>query len=618
MRKNRSAWKKFLSRLGLDPSRKQKPAQPLRSRWLRLEPLEERRLLTVGPVAHPIPDVNISQGSSTVAVPLTNDFQEIGGAQSALRYQVVADSNRSLFLSPPVVARTSMLFLQPAPNALGSATLTVCATDANGLTAEGTIVVNVSASEPDPSTDTAGLGQDRSDSDEGLGQGPYITTLAGNGNQGYSGDYGAAADAEINCPVTFALDAAGNLFFCDAGSDTVREVDQATGQITTVAGDGVAGHFGDRGPATAAELDGPQGVAVNPAGTELFIADTNNNVIREVDLTTGTINTIAGDYAAGGGYNYDGPATDTQLNSPHGIALDASGNLIISDSGNNLIRELDLSGPDSTVTTIAGNYNGGAGGDADGSAASALFSNPTDVAIDNSGNIFVADYFNNAVREITGLGTDPQVTTIAGNGGQVYNGDNQPPKKASLYYPEGVAVDDADDLLIADSGNCRIREVTGLAGGNPNITTIAGDGVWNSSGDGGLAADAELDGPGGVGVNPTGNYVYIAESSASRVRRSHEQPGGDQRRAGKPRSGRDGGDTGRQRGGRRRGDDLLRLDRDRRQREPGGDQRSARLHLHAGRGRIVHGAVGGHGGRRSQRARHGHHRRRRQRYSRRR
>ena len=130
----------------------------------------------------------------------------------------------------------------------------------------------------------------------------------------------------------------------------------------------------------------------------------------------------------------------------------------------------------------------------------------------------MADYFNNAVREITGLGTDPQVTTVAGNGGQVYNGDNQPPKKASLYYPEGVAVDDADDLLIADSGNCRIREVTGLAGGNPNITTIAGDGVWNSSGDGGLAADAELDGPGGVGVDPTGNYVYIAESSASRVR----------------------------------------------------------------------------------------------------
>ena len=226
-------------------------------------------------------------------------------------------------------------------------------------------MVNVSASESDSLTDTAGLGQDRSDSDEGRGQGPYITTLAGNGNQGYSGDYGAAAEAEINCPVTFALDAAGNVFFCDAGNNTVREVNQATGQITTVAGEGVAGHSGDGGPATAADLDGPQGVAVNPAGTELFIADTNNNVIREVDLTTGTINTIAGDYSEGGGYNYDGPATDTQLNSPHGIALDASGNLIISDSGNNLIRELNLSGPDSTVTTIAGNYNGGAGGDAD-------------------------------------------------------------------------------------------------------------------------------------------------------------------------------------------------------------------------------------------------------------
>ncbi len=344
-----------------------------------------------------------------------------------------------------------------------------------------------------------------------------ITTIAGTGTAGYSGDYGAAADAEINSPVTFALDAAGDLFFCDAGNNVVREVNTATGQITTVAGDGVAGDSGDGGLATAAELSTPQGVAVNSAGTELFIADSGNNVIREVDLTTGTITTIAGDYAEGGHWNGDGPATTTELNDPQGLALDGS-EFIFADNSSNLIREVDLNPTSPTVTTIAGNYNGGYGGDADGPATDALFSNPTDVAIDSSGNIFVADYFNNAIREITGLGADPQVTTIAGNGGQSFNGDNQPPTQASLYYPEGVAVDNNDDVLVADSGNCRIRLITGLAAGSPTITTLAGDGNWNSSGDGGLAADSELDGPGGVAVDPSGDHVYIADSAAHRVR----------------------------------------------------------------------------------------------------
>ncbi len=223
------------------------------------------------------------------------------------------------------------------------------------------------------------------------------------------------------------MDGAGDIFFADINNNVVREVNQATGQIATVAGDGVAGYSGDGGPATKAELNDPGGVAVNSAGTELFIADAANNVIREVDLTTGTISTIAGNYAAGGGYNGDGLATATQLNCPQGVALDATGsNLVIADSSNNLIREVDLNATTPMVTTVAGNYNGGNGGYLDGPASSAQFSNPTDVSADGSGNIFVSDYYNNAIREVTGLdGGTATVATIAGNGGQGYNGDDQ-------------------------------------------------------------------------------------------------------------------------------------------------------------------------------------------------
>ena len=295
-----------------------------------------------------------------------------------------------------------------------------------------------------------------------------IKTFAGNGTYVYSGDGGSADSAGLAYPTGVAMDASGNLFIADHLNNRIRKVSN-NGVITTVAGNGFCdgsgngGYSGDGGSATSAELSNPYGVAVDASGN-LFIADLTNNRIRKVS-TSGVITTVAGNgFGAGngkGGYGGDGgSAISAELYDPEGVAVDASGNLFIADYLNNRIRKVNTSG---IITTVAGNGTKGYSGDG-GSADSAELRGPTGVAVDSIGNLFIADYLNNRIRKVSNNGV---ITTVAGNGfgagnGQGrYSGDGGSADSAELNNPYGVAVDASGNLFIADYNNSRIREVIG-------------------------------------------------------------------------------------------------------------------------------------------------------------
>ena len=337
-----------------------------------------------------------------------------------------------------------------------------------------------------------------------------ITTVAGDGICGYSGDGGAAAAAELNAPAGIAADAAGDLFIADSGNEVIREVDQATGAITTVAGSGTYGYSGDGGAATSAALACPSAVAVDSAGN-LFIADSGNNVIREVDLCTGIIATVAGNYALGSGYSGDGGAAGSaQLSHPTGVAVDAAGDLFIADTCNNVVREVDSAG---LIATVAGNYALGSGYSGNGGAAtSAQLGAPWGVAVDGTGNLFIADSVNNAIRKV--CLSSGQISTVAGNGNWGYSGNGGPATSAKLSDPTAIAVDAAGDLFIADSIDNAIREVDSAT---DLIDTVAGNGAGNYSGNGEAATGSELYDPMNVAIDTAGN-LFIADSNNNVVR----------------------------------------------------------------------------------------------------
>lgn len=332
-----------------------------------------------------------------------------------------------------------------------------------------------------------------------------ITTTAGGGDCCSLGDGGLATDAMLDGPRGIAFGPSGDLYIADNFSRRVRKVD-LSGIITTVAGNGTSFH-GDGGPATEAMLSRPRGLVVDGSGN-LFIADAHNHRVRKVD-GAGTISTVAGDGNCC--FSGDGvPATSTSLNSPGGVDLDSAGNLLIADSFNNRVRKVDGTG---TITTVAGDgdccYTG------DGVAATATsINNPQGIALDASNNIFIADSANHRIRKVdavTGV-----ITTIAGNGTEGFSGDGGAATIASLSQPHDVAVDLSGNVYIADAGNRRIRKVT--PGGI--ISTVAGDGDCCFEGrfgegptdEGGLATVASIGSPNGVEVDPSGN-VLIAEGN---------------------------------------------------------------------------------------------------------
>ena len=217
-----------------------------------------------------------------------------------------------------------------------------------------------------------------------------IVTAAGNGTAGYQGDDGPATVAELKDPYGLAVDSAGNLFIADYGNNVVREVVEATGDIITVAGNGTAGYSGDNGPATAAELNAPIGLAFDSAG-DLFIAEYGSNVVCEVVKSTGDIITVAGNGTAG--YSGDnGPATAALLNGPAGLAFDSAGDLFIADRNNNVVREVVKSTGD--IITVAGDGTAGYSGD-NGPATAAELYDPTSVAVDSAGDLFISVEGNN-------------------------------------------------------------------------------------------------------------------------------------------------------------------------------------------------------------------------------
>jgi RHS repeat-associated protein len=330
----------------------------------------------------------------------------------------------------------------------------------------------------------------------------HIDTVAGDGYWGYGGDGGLAIDAEFAHPGGIAVDSAGNLYIADTFNNVIRKVSASSGDVTTVAGNGTEGYAGDGQLATGAELDTPWGVAVDSAGN-LYIADTNNSVVRRVDVVSHLISTVAGIY---GTYSYTGdggPATSATLEGPSGVALDSAGNLYIADSNNNVVRV--VSPATQEITTVAG--NGTAGYSGDGSLAkNAELNGPFGIALDQSGNLFIVDSNNNVIREVTlSNGT---ISTVAGNGTAGYSGNGGSPTSAKLNNPSGVAVDRAGNLCITDSNNNVVRMVTGSS--PKSISTIAGNGTAGYSGDGGAATSAEFNTPVGVAADSSGN-IYVTD-----------------------------------------------------------------------------------------------------------
>jgi hypothetical protein len=284
-----------------------------------------------------------------------------------------------------------------------------------------------------------------------------ITTVAGTGDPTYTGDGGLAVSANLNSPSCVAIDGAGNLYIADTANNVVRMITAATGIITTVAGNGTAGSTGDTKLATLAELNQPWGVTLDISGN-LYIADTANHRIREVTASNDIITTVAGDGFMNsdgtGGYSGDhGPATAAELNFPFAVAFDALGNMYIPDSANNRVRVVSPSG---IITTFAGTGIGGHTGDGGPANAADLWS-PSGLAVDPAGNVYIADTQNNRIRKVSS--TTQYITSIAGNGYSAYGGDNGSATAASMYGPYGIALDRDGDLFIADYFNQRVREI---------------------------------------------------------------------------------------------------------------------------------------------------------------
>ena len=384
-----------------------------------------------------------------------------------------------------------------------------------------------------------------------------ITTVAGTGQRGFSGDGGPAAQAQLFAPVGLALDGAGNLYIADRLNARIRRVD-LSGVITTIVGTGERSFGGDGGPATEATMSSPWGLALDGMGN-LYIADRFDHRIRRVD-PSGTITTVAGTGERGSGGD-GGPATEAQLNSPYGVALDPAGNLYIADRSNRRVRRVDPAG---TIETVVGSGDWGFSGDGgpataarlvvatavavghDGSlyvadefnhrvrqvrdgtistiagprtasladtvpAANARLYRPGSVAVDGAGNVFLADLLNHVIRRVDPSGV---MTTVAGTGERGFGGDGGPATEAQLHNPEGVALDLAGNLYIADWDNNRIRRVDPSG----TITTVAGTGERFFGGDGGPATEAQLRSPQGVAVGPAGD-LYIVDRSNHRIRR---------------------------------------------------------------------------------------------------
>jgi len=388
-----------------------------------------------------------------------------------------------------------------------------------------------------------------------IGTNNIITTVAGNGTNGFAGDGGVATNANLSNPLDALVDSIGNLLIADPGNNRIRKVDtngiiitvagrnvidgdiatntalnhpygiafdsignlyladsqnsrirkvDTSGIITTVAGNGIFAFAGNGGAAISGSLKSPVGIALDAFGN-LFIADYSDNRIRKVD-TNGIISTLAGTGALGVYSGDGGPATNAVLLEPFGVAVDAAGNCFIADTFGSVVLKVDANG---VITRVAGKFSGFSG---DGSAATnASLANPYSLAFDSVGNLFVADSNNTRIRKVN---TNGIISTVAGNGGYADSGDGGAATSASIGQPYAVTVDPAGNIFIADFFNACIRKV----GTNGIITTVAGNGTQGFSGDGGMGNHAQLSFPSGMALDGEGN-VYVSDSGNNRIRK---------------------------------------------------------------------------------------------------
>ncbi|MBI4325065.1 MAG: VCBS repeat-containing protein [Chloroflexi bacterium] len=335
-----------------------------------------------------------------------------------------------------------------------------------------------------------------------------ITTIAGTGEAGFSGDGGPAGSAVFNWPRGLTVDQAGNVYVCDNLNHVVRRI-SAAGVVTSVAGKPWSKYPGEGGLATQAPLGGPTSVAVD-AGGNVHVTDIGYHIVRRIS-PEGLLTTVAGSGAAGYGGD-GGAATAASFHDPYGVAVDQAGNLYVADFWGHRVRRI---GADGVITTIAGTGPGGEAGGGfsgdGGKATEAVLNRPKELAVDAQGNVYVVDLGNRKIRRI---GVDGIIRTIAGTGEAGYNGDGQPATAAQLSDPWGIAVGRSGDVFLADTFNHRIRRI----GADGIISTIAGTGEAGYSGDGGPAVQAQLDTPVSIATDNDGN-VYIADFHNHRIRR---------------------------------------------------------------------------------------------------
>ena len=332
-----------------------------------------------------------------------------------------------------------------------------------------------------------------------------ITTIAGTGEAGYSGDGGVASAALMREPFMCAFDAAGNLYVAESRNHCVRRIDAQTGTITTIAGTGELGYSGDGGPAVEARMSEPYSIRID-RNDDLYIVDRLNCAVRRVEAATGIITTVAGTGEAGYGGD-GGPGTEAMLREPNDCFLDGRGGLLIADIQDQRIRRLDLA--TGIITTFAGNGEKVRGGDGS-PAQQASILGARAVCMDSRGNTYIAEREGNGVRKVDASGI---MSTFAGTGERGYDGDGGPAITATWGAPKAIRCDSRDNVVVVDTENHAIRRIDPATG---IVTTIAG-GRLGGEGDGGPAADAGLDRPHGCDLDRDGN-IYIADSNNHRVR----------------------------------------------------------------------------------------------------